>query len=244
MTNDLAANTFITGSSTANSLITRPLTAQMHSNDHLLTAINSPYKPQPAAATPILHSAPSTPPQPALTPSSPGTMHNTQSTIRTSSPTSSHAPAHSHQIWMKTLTHLHLPAKSPKTSIASTASDRQLQPRIPINYNERLLKYLHGKPQVKILNSISIPLPIVSESKDSTDEEAGRNTFIKNCPLQNHKVLISKKNQCKSTINQLNHRSLSGIKLTLKDHCVHNFPLGITYITRLLSMSSHNSCLT
>ena len=51
------------------------------------------------------------------------------------------------------------------TSQTSIASDRSLRPRIPISYNETLLQCLHGRPQVKTLNNLSIPLP------DSSDED-------------------------------------------------------------------------
>ena len=65
---------------------------------------------------------------------------------------------------------------SSKDSI--TSMSRQLRPHVPISYNETILKHLHGKPQVKTLNNISIPLPMDSSSKDTdntdteyTDEE-------------------------------------------------------------------------
>ena len=44
-------------------------------------------------------------------------------------------------------------------SITSTTSDRQLRPRVPISYNETVLKHLHGQPQVRTFNNLSIPLP-------------------------------------------------------------------------------------
>ena len=57
------------------------------------------------------------------------------------------------------------------TSQTSTASNRTLRPRIPISYNETLLKHLHGKSQVKTLNNLSIPLPDSSdEDTEDTDE--------------------------------------------------------------------------
>ena len=71
-------------------------------------------------------------------------------------------------------------SRESNTSIKSTASDRQLRPRIPISYNETFLTHLHGRPQVKTLNNISIPLPIVSESEDSSDEDPRRrNTLLR-----------------------------------------------------------------
>ena len=45
------------------------------------------------------------------------------------------------------------------SSLVSTTSDRQLRPRYPISYNEKVLARLHGLPQVKTLNNLSIPLP-------------------------------------------------------------------------------------
>ena len=62
-------------------------------------------------------------------------------------------------------------------SITST-SDRQLRPRVPISYNETVLKYLHGQPQVRTLNNLFIPLPSDSTKEDTdpeveeTDEES------------------------------------------------------------------------
>ena len=53
------------------------------------------------------------------------------------------------------------------TSQTSIASERSLRPRVPISYNETLLQRLHGRPQVKILNNLSIPLP---ESSDEDTE--------------------------------------------------------------------------
>ena len=63
-------------------------------------------------------------------------------------------------------------------SIASTTSDRQLRPRVPISYNETVLKCLHGQPQVRTFNNLSIPLPSDSTEEDTdtkveeTDEES------------------------------------------------------------------------
>ena len=48
-------------------------------------------------------------------------------------------------------------------SQASTAS-YSLHPRLPITYNEAALSKLHSRPQVGILNNLSIPLPISSSS--------------------------------------------------------------------------------
>ena len=63
-------------------------------------------------------------------------------------------------------------------SIGSTTSDRQLRPHAPISYNETVLKQLHGQPQVRTLNNLSIPLPSHSAEEDAdsktseTDEES------------------------------------------------------------------------
>ena len=56
--------------------------------------------------------------------------------------------------------------------IVSTTSDRQLRPCACISYNETVLKQLHGHPQVRTLNNISIPLPSDSSEED-TDSETG-----------------------------------------------------------------------
>ena len=56
-------------------------------------------------------------------------------------------------------------------SQTSLASDRSLRPRVPISYNETLLQCLHGRPQVKTLNNLSLPLPDSSdEDTEDTDE--------------------------------------------------------------------------
>ena len=78
-----------------------------------------------------------------------------------------------------------------KTSIESTTSDRQLGP-IPISYNETFLTHLHGRPQMKILNNVSIPLPIVSDSEESTDEEQGRNTLLGSVQCKTMKMSLVK----------------------------------------------------
>ena len=63
-------------------------------------------------------------------------------------------------------------------SIISTKSDRQLRPRVPISYNETVLQRLHGQPQVRTFNNLSIPLPGDSTEEDTdlevdeTDEES------------------------------------------------------------------------
>ena len=66
-------------------------------------------------------------------------------------------------------------ATSDNESLTLIAGDRQLGPHMPISYNETVLKHLHGKPQIRTLNNVSIPLPIDSSSEDTdtknTDEE-------------------------------------------------------------------------
>ena len=57
------------------------------------------------------------------------------------------------------------------TSLESTASDCQLCPCLPIRYNETFLKKLNGKPQVAVMNYLSIPLP-----PSDTDEEEDMDT--------------------------------------------------------------------
>ena len=54
------------------------------------------------------------------------------------------------------------------TSQISLASDRSLRPRVPISYSETLLQRLHGRPQVKTLNNLSISLP-GSSDEDTED---------------------------------------------------------------------------
>ena len=51
-------------------------------------------------------------------------------------------------------------ATSDDESTISTTSDRQLRPLAPMSYSETVLKHLHGQPQVRTLNNVSIPLPI------------------------------------------------------------------------------------
>ena len=62
-------------------------------------------------------------------------------------------------------------SSSDDESIASTMSDRQLRPQVPISYNETVLKKLHGQPHVRTCNNLSIPLPTDS-SKEDTDSES------------------------------------------------------------------------
>ena len=64
--------------------------------------------------------------------------------------------------------------------LVSTASDRQLCPCIPINYNETLLKCLQGGSQGRTFNNISIPMPTMdSDSEDTDPDEEDMNTITK-----------------------------------------------------------------
>ena len=58
---------------------------------------------------------------------------------------------------------------SSEISTISMLSDHQLRPRYPINYNETMLTKLHGLPQIKTFNNLSIPLP-GTESESEEDE--------------------------------------------------------------------------
>ena len=61
-------------------------------------------------------------------------------------------------------------------SVTSTASTQILQPRLPITYNEASLSCLHRRPQVRMLNTMSISLPLSDEespvSSDSNVQES------------------------------------------------------------------------
>ena len=163
-------NTAITGPSTTNtnipkSLITRPLSLLLPSPIYMLSylsANNSPCILPPAAdSTSTTSTSPST--SPATTPNTSRSSSPTLSSPR-SSDEESDTPSTS--------------SRESNTSIKSTASDRQLRPRIPISYNKTFLTCLHRRPQVKTLNNISIPLPLVSESEDSSDEDPGRRNML------------------------------------------------------------------
>ena len=58
-------------------------------------------------------------------------------------------------------------SSSDDESIASTMSDRQLRPQVPISYNETVLKKPHGQPQVRTCNNLSIPLSTDSSEADT-----------------------------------------------------------------------------
>ena len=57
------------------------------------------------------------------------------------------------------------------SSLASMTSDRQLRPRYPISYNNKLLSRLNRIPQVKTLNNLSIPLPSSDSDLEDTPED-------------------------------------------------------------------------
>ena len=61
-------------------------------------------------------------------------------------------------------------SSSDDESIVSTMSDRQRRPRAPIGYNKTVLKKLHGQLQVRMCNSLSIPLPTDSSEEDTDSE--------------------------------------------------------------------------
>ena len=61
-------------------------------------------------------------------------------------------------------------SSSDDESIVSTMSDTQLRPQVPIGYNETLLKKLHGQPQIRTCNNLSIPLPTDSSEADTDSE--------------------------------------------------------------------------
>ena len=78
-------------------------------------------------------------------------------------------------------------SSSDDESIASTMSDRQLRPRALLSYNETVLRKLHGQPQLRMCNNLSIPLPTDSSEEDTdseseeTEEEAtmySKETFL------------------------------------------------------------------
>ena len=54
-------------------------------------------------------------------------------------------------------------------STIATASDRQHQPCLPISYNETFVQRLQGRPHVKIMPTLSIPLPESSSDEEDMD---------------------------------------------------------------------------
>ena len=54
-------------------------------------------------------------------------------------------------------------------STTSTCSDRQLRLRLPIRYNKAFLTRLQGRPQVTIMPTLSIPLPLSSSEEEDMD---------------------------------------------------------------------------
>ena len=178
-------NTAITGPSTTStnipkSLITRPLSSLLPSHNDMLpylSANNSPRILPPAAdSTSTTSTSPSV--SPATTPN----------TSRSSSPTLSSSRSSDEESDTPSTS-----CRDSNTSIKSTASDRKLRPRIPISYNEIFLTCLHGRPQVKTLKNISIPLPIVSEPEDSLDEDPGRrNTLLRTIDCKSANISLVK----------------------------------------------------
>ena len=61
-------------------------------------------------------------------------------------------------------------------STSPTSNDRQLRPTYPINYHEKLLTKLHGLPQIRNFNNISIPLPATYTESEEEDNEHSDNT--------------------------------------------------------------------
>ena len=117
-----------------------------------LTAINQTQALEQMHEDQITESSPSSP---ATTSTDPETeTTSTESTTDTSSDTSSSDETTS---------------TSSEISTTSMLSDCQLRPRYPINYNKKGLPKLHGLPQIKTFNNLSIPLP-VTESESEEDE--------------------------------------------------------------------------
>ena len=56
-------------------------------------------------------------------------------------------------------------------STCSTQSRRILWLRLPITYNEASFSWLHGRLQVRMLNCISIPLPLSSDEESPMDSD-------------------------------------------------------------------------
>ena len=54
------------------------------------------------------------------------------------------------------------------SSLASTTSERQLRPRYPISYNEKLLARLNGIAQIRTLNNLSILIPASNSDSQKT----------------------------------------------------------------------------
>ena len=56
-----------------------------------------------------------------------------------------------------------------RCSTVSTTS-YTLRPRLPITYNKTPLSHLHGRPQVRTCNYLSIPLPLSNDDKEIESE--------------------------------------------------------------------------
>ena len=117
-----------------------------------LTAINQPQVLEPMHEDQINESFPSSP---ATTSTDPETeTTSSDSTIDTSSDASSSVDTMS---------------TSSEISTTSMISYHQLRPRYLINYNKKVLTQLHGLPQIRTFNNLSIPLPVI-ETESEEDE--------------------------------------------------------------------------
>ena len=59
-------------------------------------------------------------------------------------------------------------SSSPRnTCLVASSASYTLQQRLPITYNETALSQIQGRQQVRILNNLSIPLPITSSDEES-----------------------------------------------------------------------------
>ena len=63
-------------------------------------------------------------------------------------------------------------SSSSSHSTCSTASTHILRPWLPITYNKAALSCLHGRPQVRTLNNVSIPLPLSSDEESPTSSDS------------------------------------------------------------------------
>ena len=55
--------------------------------------------------------------------------------------------------------------------------DRQLRPHIPIKCNETLLRRLHGHPQLRTFNNVSIPLDLPEDTNGDSKSENYMNSI-------------------------------------------------------------------
>ena len=68
----------------------------------------------------------------------------------------------------------------------SMQSTRQLCPRLPITYTEAALMKLHGRLQIRMLNSISIPLPIKDSDQEESPMMSDSNCPVKESPMRSY----------------------------------------------------------